>query len=131
VRERYEFPEKARAHLFEVNFDLLLKWAGEEKRFRPLPKFPAVDRDLSLVVDEGLAAGKIEEVIRDLRQPIIEGIQLFDVYRGAPVPGGKKGLSYRLRYQSHDRTLTDEEVNEVHEQVIHRLGEAFQAELRR
>ena len=70
-------------------------------------------------------------MIRDLRQPTIEGIQLFDVYRGAPIPEGKKGLSYRIRYQSHDRTLTDEEVNGVHEKVIHRLEEVFQAELRR
>ena len=130
VLERYEFPEKAKVYLFEINFELLLKWAGEEKRFRPLLKFPAVDRDLSLVVDEGLEAERVAEVIRDLRQPYIEGIQLFDVYRGAPIPEGRKGLSYRIRYQSHDRTLTDEEVNDHHEKVIHRLREVFQAELR-
>jgi phenylalanyl-tRNA synthetase beta chain len=131
VIERYAFPDKARLHLFEINFELLIKWAGEENQFRPLPKFPAVDRDLSLVVDGGLEAQKIVEAIRELRQPILEGIQLFDVYRGAPIPEGKKGLSYRIRYQSRDRTLTDEEVNEVHEKVIRRLGEVFQAELRR
>jgi phenylalanyl-tRNA synthetase beta chain len=131
VTERYAFPDKARVHLFEINFELLLKWAGDENRFRPLPRFPAVDRDLSLVVDGGLEAQKIVDVIRELRQPILEGVQLFDVYRGAPIPEGKKGLSYRIRYQSRDRTLTDEEVNEVHEKVIRRLEEVFQAELRR
>jgi phenylalanyl-tRNA synthetase beta chain len=131
VTERYAFPDKARVHLFEVNFELLLKWAGAENQFRPLPKFPAVDRDLSLVVDQSLEAEKIMEAIRDLRYPILEGIQLFDVYRGTPIPEGKKGLSYRIRYQSRDRTLTDEEVNGVHEKVIQRLREVFQAELRR
>ena len=131
VTERYAFPDKAEVHLCEVNFELLLKWAGAENQFRPLPRFPAVDRDLSLVVDQRLEAEKIMEVIRDLRHSILEGIQLFDVYRGAPIPEGKKGLSYRIRYQSRDRTLTDEEVNEVHEKVIQRLGEVFQAELRR
>ena len=66
----------------------------------------------------------------DLRHPLIDDITLFDVYRGAPIPEGKKGVSCRIRYQSDDRTLTDEEVNQHHEKVITRLREVFQAELR-
>jgi phenylalanyl-tRNA synthetase beta chain len=57
-------------------------------------------------------------------------VNLFDVYRGAPIPEGKKGISYRIRYQASDRTLTDEEVNRYHEKVIFQLMEIFQAELR-
>jgi phenylalanyl-tRNA synthetase beta chain len=53
------------------------------------------------------------------------------VYRGAPIPEGKKGVSYRIRYQANDRTLTDEEVNQYHEKVIFQLREIFQVELRR
>ncbi|MBM4276600.1 MAG: phenylalanine--tRNA ligase subunit beta [Deltaproteobacteria bacterium] len=124
----YEIPGKA--YLFEIAFDQVVKDAVEERRFRPLPKFPAVHRDLSLVVEDHLEAEKVEEAIRLLEQPFIDELKLFDVYRGVPVPQGKKSISYRIRYQASDRTLTDDEVNQYHEKVISRLREAFKAELR-
>ncbi len=124
----YEIAGKA--YLFEIEFDRLVKGVSEKKRFRPLPKFPAVHRDLSLVVEDHLEADKVEKAIRSLEQPFIDDVKLFDVYRGAPVPEGKKSLSYRIRYQANDRTLTDDEVNRYHEKVILRLKEALQAELR-
>jgi len=120
-----------RAYLFEIDFEQMLKWAGEEKRFRPLPKFPSVYRDLSMVVDDALEVEKMSEAIWSFQQPFIDEVNLFDVYRGAPIPKGKKGISYRIRYQASDRTLTDEEVNRYHEKVIFQLAEIFQAELRR
>ena len=120
-----------RAYLFEIDFEQMVKWAGEEKRFRPLPKFPAVYRDLSMVVDDTLEVEKMSEAIRSFQQPFIDEVNLFDVYTGVPIPEGKKGISYRIRYQAGDRTLTDEEVNRYHEKVIFQLMEIFQAELRR
>ena len=98
---------------------------------KPLPKFPAVYRDLSLIVDKALEAADISRAIGNLQQPFIDEVNLFDIYQGAPIPQGKKGVSYRIRYQSNDRTLTDEEVNQYHNDVISRLRDAFQAELRR
>ncbi len=124
----YEIPGKA--YLFEINFDRMVKDAVEERKFRPLPKFPVVHRDLSLVVEDHLEAEKVEEAIRLLEQPFIDEVKLFDVYRGVPVPQGKKSISYRIRYQASDRTLTDDEVNQYHEKVISRLREVFKAELR-
>jgi len=124
----YEIPGKA--YLFEIDFDRMVKGAVEERKFRPLPKFPAVLRDLSLVVEDHLEAEKVEEAIRLLEQPFIDEVKLFDVYRGVPVPQGKKSISYRIRYQASDRTLTDDEVNQYHEKVISRLREVFKAELR-
>jgi len=120
-----------RAYLFEIDFEQMVKWAGEGKRFSPLPKFPAVYRDLSMVVDDALEAEKVSEAIWAFQQPFIDEVNLFDVYRGAPIPEGKKGISYRIRYQASDRTLTDEEVNRYHEKVIFQLMGIFQAELRR
>jgi phenylalanyl-tRNA synthetase beta chain len=108
----------------------MVKRAGEEKRFRPLPRFPAVYRDLSLVVDESLEVEDVAEAIWNFHQPFIDEVNLFDVYHGAPIPEGKKGVSYRIHYQANDRTLTDEEVNRDHEKVISWLKETFQAELR-
>ena len=119
-----------KAYLFEIDFEQMVKWAGEGKRFQPLPKFPAVYRDLSLVVDDALEAEKVVEAIWTFHQPFIDEVNLFDVYRGAPIPEGKKGVSYRIRYQASDRTLTDEEVNQYHEKVILQLREIFQVELR-
>jgi phenylalanyl-tRNA synthetase beta chain len=129
VLGHYEIQGKA--YLFELDFDQLVKWAGEGKRFQPLPKFPAVYRDLSMVADDVLEVEKVSEAIWSFRQPFIDEVKLFDVYRGAPIPEGKKGISYRIRYQASDRTLTDEEVNRYHEKVIFQLMEIFRAELRR
>jgi len=96
-----------------------------------LPKFPAVYRDLSVIVDKSLESEKVAETILNFRQPFVEEITLFDLYQGTPVPEGKKGVSYRIRYRANDRTLTDEEVNQYHEKIFTRLREAFQIELRR
>jgi phenylalanyl-tRNA synthetase beta chain len=128
VLGRYDIPE--RAYLFELNFELFVQSAKEEKRYQFLPRFPAVYRDLSLVVDTSLESGKLTEAIRASRELPIDEVTLFDVYQKAPVPEGKKGLSYRIRYQANDRTLTDEEVNQYHEKVTERLKEIFRVELR-
>ena len=128
VLSHYEI--QGRAYLFEIDFEQMVKWAGKGRRFRPLPKFPVVYRDLSIVVDNTLESEKVVEAIQTFQQPFIEEVNLFDVYRGAPIPVGKKGVSYRIRYQAEDRTLTDEEVNQYHEEVISRLKEIFPLELR-
>ncbi len=128
VLSHYEIHGKG--FLFEMDFGKMVKWAGEERRFQPLPKFPAVYRDLSVVVDKAMEAESVMEAIRTLRQPYVEEVTLFDVYQDPPIPEGKKGISYRIRYQANDRTLTDEEVNQTHETILSRLKEIFQLDLR-
>ena len=128
VLGRCDIPE--RAYLFELNFEPIIQLAREEKRFQALPRFPAVYRDLSLVVDASLESGKLTETIWQSRELCIDEVTLFDVYQKAPIPEGKKGLSYRIRYQANDRTLTDEEVNQYHQKVTERLKEIFRVELR-
>jgi phenylalanyl-tRNA synthetase beta chain len=129
VASRYEIQGKA--YLFELDFERVVKRAGEGRRFEPLPKFPGVDRDLSLVVEEGVEVGVIAEAIWGSRQPTLSEVYLFDIYRGAPIPEGSKGVTYRIRYQATDRTLTDEEVNRIHQKIVVLLEETFQAALRR
>ncbi|MGQ9775773.1 MAG: phenylalanine--tRNA ligase subunit beta [Thermodesulfobacteriota bacterium] len=124
----YEIP--GRAYLFEIPFEPLVAFADESKRFTPLPKYPSIYRDLSIVVDEELDVEMVQEAINSLKEPFIQEVNLFDVYRGIPIPAGKKGLSYRIRYQAIDRTLTDEEVNRSMEKVLSHLREIFKAELR-
>ena len=90
VLGHYEVHETA--YLFEMDFSKMVKWAGEGRRFQPLPKFPAVYRDLSLVVDKALEAERVMEAIRGFRQPFIEEVALFDIYQGAPSRKGKRGF---------------------------------------
>jgi len=128
VLSRYEIDRKV--YLFEVNFDKLIENSKEEIRFSPLPKFPAVYRDLSLVVDKELEVGKIFEAINAFCDPFINEVNLFDVYEGSPLPEGKKGVSFRIKYQSKERTLTDDEVNQDHERLISKLREVLKVDLR-
>jgi len=83
-----------------------------------------------VVVDKILESERVMETIRAFRQPFVEEVSLFDIYEGPPIPEGKKGISYRVRYQANDRTLTDEEVNQYHEKILSRLKELFSLELR-
>ncbi len=117
-------------YLFELDFSKMVKWAEEGRRFQPLPKFPAIYRDLSVVVDKDLEVERVMQTIRAFHQPFLEEVAVFDLYQGPPIPGGKKGVSYRIRYQANDRTLTDEEVNRYHAELFSRLKEVFELDLR-
>jgi phenylalanyl-tRNA synthetase beta chain len=128
VQNRYDIPEKV--YLFELDFERLIGRAGEEKRFQSLPRFPAVYRDLSVVVDKQVEVGRLIEAIRASQEPFMDEVRLFDIYQGAPIPEGKRGVSCRIRYRADDRTLTDDEVNQRHERVTGRLRETFSVELR-
>lgn len=119
-----------RVFLFELDFEKLLQYARREFAVRPLPRFPSVERDLAVVVDEGLPAQRIISWIKDLNHSIIEDVQVFDQYRGPSIPEGKKSLAYTISYRAEDRTLTDAEVNVLHQDLIARIAEVFGAQLR-
>jgi phenylalanyl-tRNA synthetase beta chain len=97
---------------------------------KALPRFPAITRDIAVIVDEAFRAGEIVEEVRALDDPQIESVRLFDCYRGAPVPPTKKSLAYSIAYRSPDRTLTDDEVNALHATVLDRLAGRFRIEFR-
>jgi phenylalanyl-tRNA synthetase beta chain len=114
--------------LLEIDLMKLLSLAGAVYRYRPIPRFPGNTRDIALIVDNSLAASKVQEVIESF--PLVDQVTLFDVYSGEQVPTGKKSLAFSIRYQSLERTLTDEEVNKAHQQIIDRLQREFGAILR-
>lgn len=103
----------------------------QTKEFRPLPKFPPVDRDIAVVVDEMLLSKEITDKIKQAGGSIVEEVALFDVYRGKQIPAGKKSLACSIRYRSQNKTLTDEEVEEIHQKVISELEKDFGATLRK
>jgi len=116
--------------LAEVDVDRLLAHGVEAGRYRHVPRFPSVTRDLSIIVDAGVEAGRILTCIRTMHPALLRDVRLFDVYAGTPVPAGKKSLTFALVYRAEDRTLTDEEVNRIHARVVEQLSRAFGAQLR-
>jgi len=116
--------------VFELDFEGMVQYAPRELTVRPLPRFPSVERDLAIVVDEAFPAQRIIDWVRDLNHALIEDVQVFDQYRGAPIPEGKKSLAYTISYRAEGRTLTDAEVKTLHEELIARIGAVFGAELR-
>jgi len=114
--------------LFEINIPRLTPFATGLIRYQPVPRFPAIIRDLALVVDSHVSQRQVMEIIDDF--PLVTEIKLFDVYTGKQVGEGKKSLAYRLVYQSATHTLTDEEVNRVQEQILRRLAAEVGATLR-
>jgi phenylalanyl-tRNA synthetase beta chain len=116
--------------LAEIDFQNLSESIPPLKFYTPLPRFPRVERDISLVVEERILAGDLGRKIIELGGKLIEKIQLFDLYKGPQVPEGKKSLAYAIWYRSEERTLTDEEVEKVHRKIVEGLKASFGAELR-
>jgi phenylalanyl-tRNA synthetase beta chain len=116
--------------LAELDFTELAAYVPRRVSLTPLPRFPAVTRDLAVVVDEAFQAGQIVEEVRALEEPQIESVRLFDCYRGAPIPAGKKSLAYTIAYRAPERTLRDDEVNVLHGRVLERLTSRFAIEVR-
>ncbi|HXE72011.1 MAG TPA: phenylalanine--tRNA ligase subunit beta, partial [Candidatus Nitrosotenuis sp.] len=97
---------------------------------RPFPRQPAVERDLALVVEEGLPAGELTEALREIGSPLVVSAVCFDVYRGPQVPTGHKSLAVRLTLQAPDRTLTDAEIDRLLQRVTRTAAQKFGASLR-
>jgi phenylalanyl-tRNA synthetase beta chain len=116
--------------VFELDLEKLLEYAPRRIGVRSLPRFPAVVRDVALVVDRDFASQQVISWIKNLGEALIEHVEVFDQYLGPPVPEGKKSLAYKVSYRAEDRTLTDMEINELHERLVDRLGKVFGAEQR-
>ena len=100
------------------------------KAYHPLPKYPAMSRDIALVVDENMTVGEIEDVIKHAGAEILKGVKLFDIYRGKQIGEGKKSVAFALTYRNNDRTLTDEDVQAAHSKVLDALKEKLDINLR-
>ena len=114
----------------ELDFAAAVKLADTEKKYVPLPKYPAMVRDFALVVTEDIKAGDLEDTTAAEAGELLESVRLFDVYRGVPVPPLCKSLAFSLTYRAKDRTLTDAEVNEINTKVLAALKDKYNAVLR-
>lgn len=128
MREIFELKQKV--FLFELDFAAVVAGIRGGRSFKALPRFPAATRDLAVIVAEDVPAGALLRALQETSKDWVAEIRLFDLYQGQPIPPGKKSLAFRLKYQREDRTLTDREVNEIHQQLMDLLAERFGAVLR-
>ncbi|MBF6570573.1 MAG: phenylalanine--tRNA ligase subunit beta [Candidatus Binataceae bacterium] len=117
--------------IFELDLTAILAYAAAKGRRVELPpRFPAVRRDLALVVEQALPADKVLKTIRESSSNLLESVRLFDVYEGGSLPTGRKSVGIACLYRARDRTLTDSEVNRAHAELIERVRVGLGAELR-
>ncbi len=116
--------------LCELDIAQLIAYVLPRKSIEPPPRFPAVGRDLALVVDRDFPAGSVVRTVAQVESPLLEGVELFDVYEGEPIASGKKSVALALSYRARDRTLTDEEVNRAHAALVAEVTARLGAELR-
>src|SRR5436190_6571307 len=114
----------------EVSLDFPISGLGSRATFRELGKFPAISRDIAIIVAEDLTHERIREVIFHPTEPLLERVEFFDLFAGTEIGEGKKSLAYRLTYRDRSRTLTNEEVNAAHAKIRERLRNDLGAELR-
>jgi len=123
------FDLKQAVYIFELNIDSLIKLLPETIQSKPIPKFPTVPRDITIIVNKDTEAGAILNCIENIQEQLIENIHLFDVFTGDPIPPGQKSVSIRVTYRSNKKTLEDEDVGNIHKAITDRLIKEFDAGL--
>jgi phenylalanyl-tRNA synthetase beta chain len=128
VSENYGIEE--RCYIAVLDLDRLIALTSMEKKYVPLPKYPAVSRDMALLVDDEILVQQIEDIIKKQGSNMLESFKLFDVYKGSQIPEGKKSVAYALTYRLDNKTLTDAEVSKVHDKILRSLEHQLGAQLR-
>jgi phenylalanyl-tRNA synthetase beta chain len=116
--------------VFEVDLDRVVAHAVAVPTYRDLTSFPPVRQDLAVVVGDDVTAATVLDTVREAAGPLLRDVRVFDVYRGAQVGEGRKSLALALTFQAADRTLTDEDVGPVRDEVVTALTETLGGELR-
>ena len=129
VSERYDFSD-APVLAAELDLQVLMEAIPERYTVAPVSPYPPVLEDLAVIVDEGVPAERVADVIRSAGGRTLSELHLFDVYRGEQIGKGKKSLAYSLVYQAEDRTLTDKQVLKIRKRIVRRLDTELGAYLR-
>lgn len=129
VLENYEIGK--RAYLAEINITKLVKYSRANKKYVEVPKFPAVERDIAVIVDEKVEVGQIEKIVTKKAKKLLESMKLFDIYRSEKLGENKKSVAYSLIFRDKNKTLSDEEINSTMEVIISELEKTLGAELRK
>ena len=116
--------------MLELSLDRLLFYINLNKKFSPLPIYPGISRDISLILKEGILVGDILEAIQKEGEPLLKDARLTDYYKGKQIPSGFKGLTISCLYRSDERTLTEAEINPAHSLICNLLADRFGAQIR-
>ncbi len=121
VADNYSIKEKTYVSVIDMRY--VIEYADFNAKYRGLPKFPAVTRDISLVMKKSVLAGQVESIIRKKGGKLLEHVELFDVYEGEGIGAENKSLAYSIRFRDAERTLEDKDVNTVMDKIIDALAE--------
>lgn len=116
--------------IFEIDFERLLNLSFKDIKFTPLPVYPPAFRDIAVVVDEDVLVEDMVKAIKSVNGEVVVDVRVFDIYKGAPVPQGKKSVAFSITYRFKDRSPVDEEVAGLHKEIADKLKVAFGATIR-
>ena len=123
------FNLKQNVLFFEIDLQRLAEAVPTAIYYTAIPKFPATTRDATIIVDEKIEAARLFKNVKIIDEELVEDLYLFDIFKGEPVPVGKKSVSFRITYRSSKTTLEDETVNVLHKKLIDALIAEFNATL--
>ena len=113
--------EKENVYVLEINLDKLLSKKTGKMKFKEISKFPSISKDLAILIDKNISADEIAKAIKKAAGSLLTNTEIFDVYEGSNIPEGKRSIAYSLSFGANDRTLTDEEINNIMNKVIESL----------
>lgn len=116
-------------YVAEMNLDLLMENIHEEFIYTPLPKYPSSARDISVLIDDEILTMNVREAIMSISD-LVESAIFIDLYKGPQIPEGKKSVTFSISYRSVEKTLTDEQINVIHDKIVKEIELKFNAELR-
>ncbi len=115
---------------FDLSYTALLQASSDKKAFKPLPRYPSVERDIAIILSGDIPVSALLDKINSQNIEILEQVGIFDVYSGKPIPEGYRSIGLRFRYRAMDHTLSDSEVASVHAPLVKMITEDFNARLR-
>jgi phenylalanyl-tRNA synthetase beta chain len=129
VKEKFDFKDLSPLAA-ELDFDQLMALQTVRIKLKPIPKFPAIDRDLSIVVDEKVSWAQIADAVNKKASDQLESVRFVDIYRGKGIPAGKKSVTLSVRFRDEDGTLTHDTVDRLEADIVAGLSESTGAQLR-
>jgi phenylalanyl-tRNA synthetase beta chain len=123
------FDLKQTAFIFELELDKIISLIPPATGAKLIPRFPAIYRDITLIVDSEIETQTVLAAVDDIGEELVERLHLFDVFEGDPIAAGKKSVSFRVTYRSSTKTLEDDDVNDLHRAITDKLLKAFDATL--
>lgn len=128
VQEEYSLG--TRTYVADLDFNLIMQLSRESKLFKAIPRYPAIERDIAVLVRDEITSLQIEQLVKSSAGELLESVVMFDMYKGRQIPDGYKSVAYALVFRSEERTLEDELVNKIFSKILKALEDELDAQLR-